>query len=193
MLFDAATLAGLNEGRVHCTFRRWRVVRPNPGSRFITRAGMVEVTAIIPVDEATLTEADAYAAGFASLAALRRWLSRRGEGELYRIGIRLAGPDPRIALRASEQLSPADLADLAVRLGRMDRAAERPWTRSVLEQIGRRPGVVSTELAAEAGLERAYYKPRVRRLKALGLTESLEVGYRLSPRGRAYLAASEPG
>jgi hypothetical protein len=28
----------------------------------------------------------------------------------------------------------------------------------------------------------------VRKLKALGLTESLEVGYRLSPRGRAYLA-----
>ena len=27
----------------------------------------------------------------------------------------------------------------------------------------------------------------MRKLKALGLTESLEVGYRLSPRGRAYL------
>ena len=74
----------------------------------------------------------------------------------------------------------------------MDRAADRPWTEEVLEQIGRRPGVVSTELAAEAGQDRAYYKLRVRRLKALGLTESLEVGYRLSPRGRAYLAASEP-
>jgi hypothetical protein len=154
---------------------------------------MVEVTAITPVDAATLTEADAYAAGFESLAALHRWLSRRGEGDLYRIDIRLAGPDPRIALRASEQLSAADLADLAVRLERMDRAADRPWTEEVLKQIGRHPGVVSTELAAEAGQDRAYYKLRVRRLKALGLTESLEVGYRLSPRGRAYLAASESG
>jgi hypothetical protein len=52
--------------------------------------------------------------------------------------------------------------------------------------------VVSTELAAEAGQDRAYYKLRVRRLKALGLTESLEVGYRLSPRGRAFLAARKP-
>ena len=193
MLFDAATLTGLTEGRVHCTFRRWRVVRPKPGSQFTTRAGVVEVVAITPVDGATLTEADASAAGFASLSALHRWLSRRGEGEPYRIDIRLAGPDPRIALRATEQLSPTDLADLTVRLERMDRAADRPWTRSVLEQIGRHPGVVSTELAAEAGQDRAYYKLRVRRLKALGLTESLEVGYRLSPRGRAYLAAGEPG
>jgi ribosomal protein S19E (S16A) len=28
----------------------------------------------------------------------------------------------------------------------------------------------------------------VRKLKELGLTESLDVGYRLSPRGRAFLA-----
>ena len=192
MLFDAATLTGLTDGRVQCTYRRWRVVRPKPGSRFTTAAGVVEVTAITPVDDATLTEADAYAAGFESLTALHRWLSRRGEGELYRIEIRLAGPDPRVALRATEHLSPADLADLTVRLQRMDQAADRPWTEEVLEQIGRRPGVVSTELAAEAGQDRAYYKLRVRRLKALGLTESLEVGYRLSPRGRAFLAASEP-
>ena len=192
MLFDAATLTGLTEGRVQCTYRRWRVVRPKPGSRFTTAAGVVEVTAITPVEDGTLTEADAYAAGFDSLPALHRWLSRRGEGELYRIEIRLAGPDPRVALRANEQLSPTDLTDLTVRLQRMDHAADRPWTEEVLEQIGRRPGVVSTELAAEAGQDRAYYKLRVRRLKALGLTESLEVGYRLSPRGRAFLAAREP-
>jgi hypothetical protein len=51
---------------------------------------------------------------------------------------------------------------------------------------------VSTELAAEADQERAAYKIRVRRLKALGLTESLERGYRLSPRGSAYLASLDP-
>ena len=71
----------------------------------------------------------------------------------------------------------------------MDRAAERPWTRQVLEQIRRHPGVVSTVLAADAGEERPAYKLRVRRLKALGLTESLVTGYRLSPRGAAYLRA----
>ena len=36
-------------------------------------------------------------------------------------------------------------------------------------------------------METKRYKTDVRKLKELGLTESLEVGYRLSPRGRAYL------
>jgi transposase len=36
--------------------------------------------------------------------------------------------------------------------------------------------------------ERHPFKADVRKLKELGLTESLEVGYRLSPRGRALLA-----
>jgi hypothetical protein len=191
MLFDAATVTGLAEGRVRYTYRRWTVVRPQVGSRFTTGAGVVEVTEITRVAADDLVEADADAAGFASRAALLHWVSRRGEGDLYRIGIRLVGPDPRIALRETVQWTPAELAALTATLNRMDRAAGRPWTRQVLEQIGRRPGVVSTELAAEAGEDRAPYKLRVRRLKALGLTESLEVGYRLSPRGRAYLAAEQ--
>lgn len=36
-------------------------------------------------------------------------------------------------------------------------------------------------------------KVRVRRLKELGLTESLDVGYRLSKRGRGLLAATKVG
>ena len=40
-------------------------------------------------------------------------------------------------------------------------------------------------------LDTQPFKRDVRKLKALGLTESLEVGYRLSPRGRAWLAILE--
>jgi hypothetical protein len=36
-------------------------------------------------------------------------------------------------------------------------------------------------------MEKAPFKANVRKLKGLGLTESLEIGYRLSPRGRAVL------
>lgn len=223
MLFTKATLDGLAGGSVTATYRRWTVVRPRVGSRFTTRIGMVEVRGITPVDADGLTEADARAAGFADLKALRRWLDRvpRGprdtrttagaaavselsqpadrqaepsatEGQLYRIDLALAGPDPRVALRADDDLDPATLATLRKKLDRMDAAAEDgPWTRSVLRQIAAQPGVVSTVLADEAGEERFYYKSRVRRLKALGLTESLTVGYRLSPRGHAFLAAEE--
>ena len=191
MLFSAATLRGLIEGRVNCTYRRWQVVRPKVGSRFTTSVGVVEVTSITPADEAQLIDQDAADAGFDSVSALVKWTSAKGDGDLYRIGIVLAGPDPRVALRRSAELAPADVSALSARLDRMDRAAEHPWTHDTLRQIQRLPGVVSTELAAEAGQERRAYKLRVRRLKALGLTESLERGYRLSPRGQAYLAALE--
>jgi hypothetical protein len=36
-------------------------------------------------------------------------------------------------------------------------------------------------------LERAVFKLDIRKLKESGLTESLEVGYRLSPRGKRLL------
>ena len=192
MVFRAATLRGLTEGRVKCTYRRWEVVRPKVGSRFTTSAGVVEVTSITAVDDDQLTDQDAVDAGFDSVAGLVKWASGKGRGDLYRIGIVLAGPDPLVALRRSVELAPTDVSALSARLDRMDRAAEQPWTRSTLRQIQRLPGVVSTDLAAEAGQERRMYKLRVRRLKALGLTESLERGYRLSPRGQAYLATIEP-
>ncbi len=70
----------------------------------------------------------------------------------------------------------------------MDKASKRgPWTRDVLELISRQPAVVSTTLAAGLDWERADFKLHVRRLKELGLTISLDVGYRISPRGAAYL------
>ena len=187
MLFNLATLDGLVEGTVTATYRRWIEPRARPGSRFTTRAGVVEVVAVTKVQGSRLTNADAAAGGFPSKEALLKWTSAKGTGTLYRIDLRLAGPDPRIALRDAADLGDAELERLDAKLDRMDRAAPQPWTRSVLRQISQRPAVVSTELAAAAGLPRDYYKIRVRRLKALGLTESLEIGYRLSPRGTAYL------
>jgi hypothetical protein len=55
MLFTAATLRGLTEGKVNCTYRRWEVVRPKVGSRFTTPAGVVEVTSITAAEEERLT------------------------------------------------------------------------------------------------------------------------------------------
>lgn len=201
MLFTAATLDGLVAGSVSCTYRRWVTVRPKVGSRFTTRVGVVEVAAITAVLPESLTDDDARAAGFADLDRLQRWIDkptrgprdarRAGEGRLYRIDLAIAGPDPRVALRASSALDDDDVAELRQRLDRMDAAAERPWTRQALRQIADQPGVVSTVLADAAGQERYYFKTRVRRLKALGLTESLAVGYRISPRGAAFLAAED--
>ena len=110
-------------------------------------------------------------------------------GETYRIAFHLAGPDPRIALRADAALTAADRAAIAARLARYDAASRHgPWTEATLRAIAAAPGTRAADLAERLGRdELAKFKTDVRKLKALGLTESLEVGYRLSPRGRAFI------
>ena len=49
------------------------------------------------------------------------------------------------------------------------------------------PNTYSGLLADYLGLDIPGFKPWVRKLKALGLTESLHPGYRLSPRGEKVL------
>ena len=76
---------------------------------------------------------------------------------------------------------------LDARLDRMDAARGAPWTRQVLRLIAGRPGVRAPDLAASVDRETLSFKLDVRKLKELGLTHSLPVGYEISPRGRAYL------
>ena len=108
---------------------------------------------------------------------------------VYRIRLRrIDGPDPRDELARAASLTEADVAAITARLARMDRSSRRgPWTGAVLALIADRPGIVSTVLAEAMGWERQDFKQHVRRLKELGLTLSLDVGYRLSPRGESYL------
>ena len=56
-----------------------------------------------------------------------------------------------------------------------------------LAAIDRRPATRAPDLAEGLGRETAVFKRDVRKLKELGLTESLEKGYRLSARGRALM------
>jgi hypothetical protein len=111
-----------------------------------------------------------------------------GKGELYRIAFHLAGEDPRLALR-EDDLSADAWATLRKRLARMDGKA--PWTGRVLDLIAAHPARRAGDLALMAGMERLDFKVRVRRLRALGLTISLETGYRLSPRGQALQRLAE--
>jgi hypothetical protein len=62
----------------------------------------------------------------------------------------------------------------------------------VLALIADQPGIVSTVLTEAMGWERQDFKQHVRRLKELGLTLSLDVGYRLSPCGESYLNCPRP-
>jgi hypothetical protein len=184
LLLKGDTIAGIREGRITVLFRRWKTPRARAGGRSRDARGVVEVLAVARASRLTLR--DARAAGFASLAELRADLARYdGPGELYRIEVRWGGADPRAALRAKNDLTHDERAALSAKLARLD--ARGAWTDRALRAIAANPGVVSTTLAAQLGLPRAEFKLRVRKLKALGLTESLEVGYRISPRGRVLL------
>ena len=185
MLIRRDTLEAIREGSVTLAFRRWARPRLRVGTRMRTLVGLVEVVALDRVDD--LSDAEARAAGEADRAGVLARLRRREPEPLYRIELRYAGEDPRVALR--EDVTPDELTALAQRLDAIDARSPRgPWTWTVLELIERRPATLAADLAAQLGRERRPFKADVRRLKELGLTESLERGYRLSPRGKALLA-----
>ena len=188
-MIRAATLRAIANGTVTQAFRRWEAPRVRPGGTQRTAIGVVAFDAVDPVQPNALTEEDARTSGFASLAELLAMLDRKPVGEVYRVRLHMHGPDPRLALRESVP-DRAELAEIMQRLERLDRSSHHgPWTHDVLRAIGAGEGVRAVELAAGLGREKMPFKLDVRKLKELGLTESLRPGYRLSPRGRAVLGA----
>ncbi|TFV67742.1 UNVERIFIED_ORG: ASCH domain-containing protein [Bacillus sp. AZ43] len=183
VLISPATAAGIASGSVTLAFRRWDRPRMRPGSTQRTTAGVIRIDTVDEIDPETLTEDDAARAGVRSLAELRRLVDRRDGAHVYRMSVSFAGPDPRVALREEAALSDDDRRAIDARLDRPDAAATAPWTRTVLRLIAERPGVRAPDLAASLGRETLPFKRDVRKLKELGLTVSLPVGYEISPGG----------
>lgn len=193
MIIRQAVLEGIRAGVVTLAFRRW--VRPTvkAGGTLLTAAGQLHIGAVRVVSAASISAADATRAGYGSRQALLDELNAREVGEIYRIELGGLTADPRVALRARPAETPDELRELRERLRRLDdRAPAGPWTTRVLRLIERHPGRRAGDLCREMGQEMLPFKANVRKLKALGLTESLEVGYRLSPRGTALLDTLGP-
>jgi len=187
--FEQRLRDGIHSGAIVLAFRRWKRSQVVAGHRYRTGIDMVEVESVDVIEPASVDAVQAREAGYRSVAELLADL--RGDPALpvYRVRMRRVDePDPRAELARAASLTEADLDAITARLSRMDKSGGRgPWTVAVLELIADRPGVVSTDLAEAMSWERQDFKLHVRRLKELGLTLSLEVGYRLSPRGEAYL------
>ncbi len=189
MLIRPADLERIRDGKVDLAFRRWERPRLRVGTKMRTGVGLVEVVSVDQVDE--ISEEDALRAG-----AVREELMRLMEGKkparIWRVGLRFAGADPRVELRSRQALGADERVALVERLGRFDAASRHgPWTHQALALIRAHPGRRAPDLAAELGRETQSFKRDVRKLKELGLTESLEIGYRLSPRGAALLGAPD--
>lgn len=189
MLFERRLREGIADGTITVAFRRWRHPQVVAGRRYRTGLGIAEMDEVEVVTPADVTDEDAISAGYADSTALLAALTGPADAPLYRLRFhRVDEPDPRSVLAADDQLDDDAVAQLIRRLDRLDRASPTgPWTRATLAAIAERPGVRAADLAAALGRDTPSFKVDVRKLKALGLTESLPVGYRLSPRGRAYL------
>lgn len=189
MLFEQRLREGIHDGQIVVAFRRWKRSQVVAGRRYRTGLDLVEVESVDVIEPAAIGAQEARQAGYGSVADALAGL--RGDPSLpvYRIRFRrLDEPDPRDELAAAATPGAEEVAALSARLNRMDRLSRRgPWTMAILRQIADRPGTVSTELAEAMGWPRHDFKLHVRRLKELGLTLSLDVGYRLSPRGESYL------
>jgi hypothetical protein len=192
MLFKKDIIDRIAARRVTVAFRRWRKPTVKPGGTLMTPAGVLAIDGVAKTALARITDADLKRAGYASRAALLKELAKHPGGDLYRVAFHLKGADPRIALREDGKLTKAETKSVIAALRNLDHASEHgAWTTTTLRLIDKYPARRAPDLAASQRRDPLAFKRDVRKLKELGLTEPLEIGYRLSLRGRAVLAAIE--
>jgi hypothetical protein len=195
LLFQKKFHEGIVDGTVTVTFRLWPRSHVKPGGRYRCHPiGVVEVESIERITAAQISEADARQAGFPDRGALLEYLSDidpsvGDDTELFRVGFHYGGDGDRVPGALDANLSPDDVRAISEKLERLDR--KQAWTRATLAIIRENPRVAASHLARQLGRETAPFKADVVKLKKLGLTQSFEVGYEISPRGLAYLSAAE--
>jgi len=189
MLIKDDVLTRIIDGEITVLFRRWSRPGVKAGGTQMTQGGVIGIDSLTVVTEDEITENDAREAGFALKDDLLSHLDYRDD-PIYRIGVHFVGEDPRKALRENDDLTDAELNDIIAKLQKLDAGSQRGnWTQVYLQMIHDQPNTHAAILAAQIGLDIPRFKPWVRKLKALGLTESLHPGYRLSRRGEKVLDA----
>lgn len=193
LLFQKRFHAGIVDGAVRLTFRLWEKPHVKVGGRYrVHPIGVVEVNSVDRVTVGDITDRDARAGGFESRAELLGYMAPVAKAPLtdatavFRVGFVHGGDGDRVASALETELTQDALADLVKRVGRLER--EGPWVRQVMELIAKHPQVAASQLALKLKREKEEFKIDVRKLKKLGLTQSFEVGYEVSPRGKKYLA-----
>ena len=194
MLFNRATLEKIQAGRVTIAFRKWKRPTVRAGGTLVTRIGVLQIISITPIDFVNVSPDEIVKAGYNDMTEFENHIQRRKEGRLHRIEFNLAGEDPRLTLRERDALSQEEYHQIKKRLDRYDKSSKRgPWAYKIIGLIAEHPAMVSTKLAEKMEVDRFWLKGNIRKLKALGLTISLDVGYKLSPRGEAFLRQSQLG
>jgi hypothetical protein len=195
MLFNDREREAIARGELTQAYRHWKRPQAKPGARHrLAPQGMIEITEVEEADPGAVTAADAKRSGFggrqALLADIAKYAKQYPGNTLYRVRFRfLDERDPRSTLADDAALSSEDIAAITAKLDGMDaRSPHGGWTRDTLRLIAEHPARRAGDLAEMLGRDRLDFKADVRKLKALGLTISLDVGYTLSPRGTAFFA-----
>ena len=185
MQFTKPYKEAIAAGRITTTFRTWRTPRAKlEGQYNIPPFGAIQVTGIrqLPLEKASA--AAIRRAGFADRAALEGFLGVSGESPVYQVDFKYLG-SAEVKRPDTQRLHKSELADITKRLTRMD--SKRPWTRKALSLIAAHPATRAGDLAPQCDMDTPTFKRNVRKLKALGLTQSMETGYQLTPRGQQML------
>lgn len=189
MLFKKHILHMIARGEVTRAFRVWRRPTVKVGGRLRTAVGELYIEDVREIVPELVSDCDGQAAGALGRDALLAEIMGR-PGRLYRIDFRLERPDSRLALAVDMDLDAHELAAISATLKQFDRRSRTgSWTGEILALVARYPAKPAGELAELIGIDKSAFKRRMRDLKEIGLTESLETGYRLSPRGRRFLQA----
>ena len=196
LLFQKRFHEGLVSGAVTLTFRRWDKPHVRVGGRYRCHPiGVLEVDRVDRVTVAEITDGDAARCGFADREALVAFIRSakdaplRATTPLFRVELHHGGDGDRVEHALVTALSADDVTAIEKTLARWD--ARAPWTAKTLAIIEKHPRIAASQLATKLGRETLPFKVDVRKLKKLGLTQSFEVGYEISPRGRAFLDAKK--
>ena len=193
LLFQKRFHAGIVNGAVRLTFRLWEKPHVKVGGRYrVHPIGVVEVNAVDSVTVGQISEPEAVAGGFESLGELLAYMAPVAKKPLtfatpvFRVQFVHGGDGDRVQGALEKELSLEALTELKKRLERLERDGK--WVRKVMELIAKHPRVAASQLAKKLRRETEPFKIDVRKLKKLGLTQSFEVGYEVSPRGKTFLA-----
>ncbi len=195
LLFKSRFHQGLVSGDITLTFRLWPKARVKPGSRYRCHPiGVLVVDSVDRVRIEEITDRDSELAGFSDRDTLLNYLQEfsttrlTGSVEVFKVTLHYGGEGDFAGIAQEEEVTDEAFSQLSSRLARMDAASPSgPWTHETMELIENHPRIAASRLAAMIRRETRPFKADVVKLKKLGLTQSFEVGYDLTPRGRVFL------
>ncbi len=177
MQFTARNSDEIRAGKVTVSFRNWKRPHAVVGGVYRLRpAGAIKVTGLARTSLSDVTADDASRAGFRSVDALIAFLGLSGSDFVTRVEFALTDE----VSKTTPSLTPEEILK---RLDATDRRSAAPWTGRALALIEAHPATRAGDLAPVMGWDTPKFKSNVRKLKSLGLTRSLEVGYRLTELG----------